>query len=396
MAKRRFWSLRPSTARGVADAIWANFLLHWFPARMRAASLAWLPTFWLGTASWVLFVILLLSGLPLMVFYVPSVEDAYRSVKDIEYVVSFGWWLRAVHRLGAHLMVITTTLHLVRVFLTGAYKNSVAGEQRREWNWVIGVAMLFATLLLSFTGYLLPWDQLAYWAVTVGTNIASSAPIAGAVLREVLIGGREIGEATLVRFYLLHVIALPVAMLVLFGYHMWRVRKDRGLAHADAAGENAPELLAIPAVVRRIAVVTLATLLAVTVLALFIPSPLLEPANPDVTPNPAKAPWYFLWLQEVVTDTTVRIGSVHVNGALLGGVVMPLVLAVVLTIWPWIDRSPAAAAGLVFPRERWVQNTVFLALALAITALTVVGLLRGPSWGLWWPWETWPAAPTRF
>jgi cytochrome b-561 len=396
MAKRRFWSLRPSTARGVADALWANFLLHWFPARMRAASLAWLPTFWLGTASWVLFVILLLSGLPLMVFYVPSVEDAYRSVKDIEYVVSFGWWLRAVHRLGAHLMVITTTLHLVRVFVTGAYKNAVAGKQRREWNWVIGVAMLFATLLLSFTGYLLPWDQLAYWAVTVGTNIASSAPIAGAVLREVLIGGREIGEATLVRFYLLHVIALPVAMLVLFAYHMWRVRKDRGLAHADAAGENAPELLAIPAVVRRIAVVTLATLLAVTVLALFIPSPLLEPANPDVTPNPAKAPWYFLWLQEVVTDTTVRIGPVHVNGALLGGVVMPLVLAVVLTIWPWIDRSPAAATGLVFPRERRVQNAVFLALALAITALTVVGLLRGPSWGLWWPWETWPAAPTRF
>jgi cytochrome b-561 len=142
--------------------------------------------------------------------------------------------------------------------------------------------------------------------------------------------------------------------------------------------------------------VTLATLLAVTVLALFIPSPLLEPANPDVTPNPAKAPWYFLWLQEVVTDTTVRVGPVHVNGALLGGVVMPLVLAVVLTIWPWIDRSPAAAAGLVFPRERRIQNAVFLTLALAITALTVVGLLRGPSWGLWWPWDTWPAAPTRF
>jgi quinol-cytochrome oxidoreductase complex cytochrome b subunit len=395
MAQRRFWSLRPSTAREVADAIFANFLLHWFPARMRTSSLAWLPTFWLGTVSWVLFVMLLLSGVPLMVFYIPSVEDAYRSVKDIEHVVSFGWWLRAVHRLGAHLMVITTTLHLVRVFVTGAYKNSTAGKQRREWNWVIGVAMLFCTLLLSFTGYLLPWDQLAFWAVTVGTNIVSSAPMAGTILRQTLIGGREIGEATLVRFYLLHIIALPLAVAILFGYHMWRVRKDGGLAHGDAQDERA-EIPAIPPVVRRIAVVTMATVLAVTVLAIFIPSPLLEPANPQVTPNPAKAPWYFLWLQEVVTDTTVRLGPVRVNGALLGGVVLPFVLAVVLTLWPWLDRSPRATAGVTFPRERRVQNAVFLAIALAITALTVVGLLRGPSWGLWWPWDSWPSMPARF
>jgi quinol-cytochrome oxidoreductase complex cytochrome b subunit len=395
MAQRRFWSLRPSTAREVADAIFANFLLHWFPARVRPSSLAWLPTFWLGTVSWVLFVVLLVSGLPLMVFYIPSVEDAYRSVKDIEHVVSFGWWLRAVHRLAAHLMVITTTLHLVRVFVTGAYKNSTEGKQRREWNWVIGVAMLFCTLLLSFTGYLLPWDQLAYWAVTVGTNIVSSAPVAGTILRKTLIGGREIGEATLVRFYLLHIIALPLAVAVLFGYHMWRVRKDGGLAHSDAGDERA-EIPAIPPVVRRIAVVTMATVLAVTVLAIFIPSPLLEPANPQVTPNPAKAPWYFLWLQEVVTDTTVRIGPLRVNGALVGGVVLPLVLAVVLTLWPWLDRSPAATAGVTFPRERRVQNAVFLFIALAITALTVVGMLRGPSWGLWWPWDSWPSMPTRF
>ena len=395
MAQRRFWSFRPSTAREVADAIFANFLLHWFPARMRASSLAWRPTFWLGTVSWVLFVVLLVSGLPLMVFYIPSVEDAYRSVKDIEHVVSFGWWLRAVHRLAAHLMVITTTLHLVRVFVTGAYKNSAGGSQRREWNWVIGVAMFFATLLLSFTGYLLPWDQLAFWAVTVGTSIVSSAPLAGTIMRQALIGGREIGEATLVRFYLLHIVALPIAMAVLFGYHMWRIRKDGGLARGDAADEGA-ELPTIPPVVRRIAIVTTATVLAVTLLATFIPSPLLEPANPGVTPNPAKAPWYFLWLQEVVSDTTVRLGPVHVNGALIGGVVLPLLLAVVLTLWPWLDRSPESATGAAFPRERRIQNEVFLAIALAITALTVVGLMRGPSWGLWWPWESWPPLPTRF
>jgi quinol-cytochrome oxidoreductase complex cytochrome b subunit len=292
-------------------------------------------------------------------------------------------------------MVITVTLHLVRVFVTGAYKNSTEGKQRREWNWAIGVAMLLCTLLLSFTGYLLPWDQLAFWAVTVGTNIVSSAPIAGAIIRETLIGGREIGEATLVRFYLLHIIALPIAVAVLFGYHMWRVRKDGGLAHGEAAAE-ATDLQTVPAIVRRIAVVTMATVLAVTVLAILIPSPLLEPANAQVTPNPAKAPWYFLWLQEIVADSTVRVGPVHVNGALVGGVVLPLALTVVLVLWPWLDKSPAAAAGVAFPRERRAQNAVFLAVALGITALTVVGLLRGPSWGLWWPWESWPAMPTRF
>jgi quinol-cytochrome oxidoreductase complex cytochrome b subunit len=176
---------------------------------------------------------------------------------------------------------------------------------------------------------------------------------------------------------------------------MWRVRKDGGLARGEAADES-PEALAIPAVVRRTAVVATATVLVVSVLAALIPSPLLEAANPELTPNPAKAPWYFLWLQEVVSDTTIRLGPVRVNGALVGGVILPLVLAVVLTVWPWLDRSPAQSTGVAFARARRVQNAVFLVVVLSITVLTVVGLLRGPSWGLWWPWESWPPAPTRF
>jgi quinol-cytochrome oxidoreductase complex cytochrome b subunit len=396
MAQRRFWSLRPASTREAVDAVWANLLLHWFPVRMRTSSLAWVPTFWLGTVTWVLFLLLLLSGLPLMVFYIPSVGDAYRSVKDIEHVVSFGWWLRAMHRLAAHMMVITTTLHLVRVFVTGAYKNTEGRDQHREWNWVLGVAMLFATLLLSFTGYLLPWDQLAFWAVTVGTHIVSSAPVAGTIVREVLIGGREIGQATLIRFYLLHIVVLPIAVAVLFGYHMWRIRKDGGLANGEAADDDAGVVHAIPPIVLRIGVVSMATLLAVTLLATFIPSPLLDPANPLATPNPAKAPWYFLWLQEIVADTTVRIGSFRVNGALIGGVLLPFALAVLLTVWPWVDRSPAGLAGAAFPRARRTQIAVFLLIAFAIAALTAIGLMRGPSWGLWWPWESWPAVPARF
>ena len=124
MSQRRFWSVFPASTREATDAIVANLLLHWFPARMRVTSLAWTPSLWLGTVSWVLFVSLLLTGLPLMVFYIPSTRDAYASMKDIEHAVSFGWWLRAAHRVGAHMMVIAVTLHMARVFLTGSYRNA--------------------------------------------------------------------------------------------------------------------------------------------------------------------------------------------------------------------------------------------------------------------------------
>ena len=174
-----FWSFKPRSDREAGDAIVANFALHWFPAKVFKPSLDWNYSFWLGTISAALLLLLVVSGLPLLFLYVPSVERAYGSVKDIEWVVTFGSWIRSVHRLSAHLMVAAVFLHLVRVFLTGAYKNGAGRGQRREWNWVNGVVMLVLTLFLSFTGYLLPWDQLAYWAVTVGTNIAASVPCVG-------------------------------------------------------------------------------------------------------------------------------------------------------------------------------------------------------------------------
>src|SRR5262245_25905839 len=232
---RPLWSLRPQTDRQAGDAVVSNFLLHWFPAKVAKASLDWNYSFWLGTISAALLLLLILSGGPLLFLYVPSVERAYASIKDIEFAITFGSWIRSVHRYAAHLMVAAVFLHMVRVYLTGAYKNGIGQNQQREWNWVIGVAMLLLTLLLSFTGYLLPWDQLAYWAVTVGTNIAASIPWLGPQIRELLIGGRSIDQPTLIRFYVLHILVLPGALGVLFGYHMWRVRKDGGLARADRA-----------------------------------------------------------------------------------------------------------------------------------------------------------------
>jgi quinol-cytochrome oxidoreductase complex cytochrome b subunit len=212
---------------------------------------------------------------------------------------------------------------------------------------------------------------------------------------------------------------------------MWRVRKDGGLARADreqlaataqrttpsptktytllgiargtaptvtARTLEAPETTvnAVPDLVRRSMIVTLGTIAIVSLLAVFIASPLEEPANPLVTPNPAKAPWYFLWLQEIVTDTTIHLGPVTINGAFFGGVILPGVLLAVLTLWPWLDRSPAATAGLWFPRARRTQNLVFTLVLALIVLLTYIGMeLRGPYWELYWPWQTWPAVPGR-
>jgi len=428
------WSVTPASDREAGDAVVSNFLFHWFPARALKDSLTWRYSLWLGTITTALLALLVASGMPLLFLHVPSVERAYGSVKDIENVVTFGAWIRSIHRLSAHLMVAMVFLHLARVFLTGAYKNGVGRGQHREWNWVIGVVMFLLTLFLSFTGYLLPWDQLAYWAVTVGTNIASAVPLVGAQVRELMLGGRAIDQPTLTRFETLHVIVLPAVLGVLFAYHMWRIRKDGGLASADRAAllpakaSVPPEagrtktytllglargqgplirstslerpdttVNAVPDLTRRISIVMLGTVAVLSILAVFVRSPLEEPANALVTPNPAKAPWYFLWLQEIVTDTTIRIGSFTVNGAFVGGVLLPGLLVALMVAWPWLDRSPAAAAGRWFPRSRRTQNIVFLVLVAVVVLLTLIGtFVRGPYWRMYWPWQGWPEMPTRF
>jgi quinol-cytochrome oxidoreductase complex cytochrome b subunit len=318
---------------------------------------------------------------------------------------------------------------MVRVFLAGAYKNGTAANQNRPLNWIIGVVLLLMTLLLSFTGYLLPWDQLAYWAITVGTNIASSAPFVGEPMRFFLLGGRTIDQNTLIRFYVLHCFFLPMGVLLLFSYHMWRVRKDGGLACVDQLSleqkkENVPpiksktySLLGItsgrtvhvetsivdedkhtvassPNLTRRLLLVTLGTLAAA---ALLFHAPLEEAANPNITPNPAKAPWYFLWLQELVTDTTFTIGGITINGALIGGIIVPGILVIAAIAWPYLDKSPVWAVGVLLAKERRKQNLVFLIVVAAILILTIIGTyLRGPYWNFYWPWESWPTMPRKF
>jgi quinol-cytochrome oxidoreductase complex cytochrome b subunit len=210
----------PTTSRTRALAVMNNVFLHLHPVRVKRHAVRYTYTFCLGGMSFFLFLVLTITGLYLMFFYVPSVSRAYQDIQAISSSVAFGDLVRNMHRWGAHLMVLTVFLHMVRVFYHGAYKPP------REFNWVVGVVLLLLTLLLSFTGYLLPWDQIAFWAITVGTQMAQYAPLLGSESSFFLLGGIEVGQNTLLRFYVLHVIALPLVAAIFMIVHFWRIRKD--------------------------------------------------------------------------------------------------------------------------------------------------------------------------
>jgi len=209
----------------------SNVFFHLHPVKVNRKSLRWSYSFGLGIISTILFGVLVWTGVLLMFYYIPSVERAYPTMKEIQLSVPLGQFTRNMHRWAAHGMVLMVVLHMARVFYTGAYKPP------REFNWILGVIMLVFTLGASFTGYLLPWDQLSFWAITVGTNIAGYAPVVGPLTRTILLGGVDVGQNTLIRFYTLHIALLPLVLTGLISVHIWRVRKDGGLAASDPVGE---------------------------------------------------------------------------------------------------------------------------------------------------------------
>lgn len=212
------------TTQNRSQRVFNNFLLHIHPVKVKKHGLKMSYTFCLGGISAALFIILSITGILLMLYYHPSIPQAYNDMKDLEFVVSSGVFLRNLHRIAAHLMVVSVFLHMLRVFYTGSYKPP------REFNWVVGVLLFVLTLFLSFTGYLLPWDQLSYWAITVGTTIASYFPFIGKAIRFLLLGGNIVGENALLRFYVLHCVILPVFIMALMAIHFWRIRKDGGIS----------------------------------------------------------------------------------------------------------------------------------------------------------------------
>lgn len=341
-----------------------NFFLHIHAPRVYLRSLKLTTTFGLGVALAFLFLILILTGVLLMLYYTPSVGQAYTSVKDIVYVVKGGRYIRNLHRWAAHGMVILAFLHLIRTFFTGAYLKG------RRLNWIIGVAMLLVTLFLSFSGYLLPWDQLAYWAVTIGSNIAASARELtdalgmtnvfdpGGFVKKILIGDEVVGQEALTRFYMLHIIFLPLTLLVLMGVHFWRIRKDGGLVRPES--DDTGVIPAWPtALWAELAVLAVACAVLMAV-AFFFDAPLKELANPLLPENPAKSPWYFLGIQELVSFS-----------AFTGGIIIPLLFIVFLVSVPFRDRDDMHA-GVWFAGSS-VKRTVLE--SLVFSAAATIGTL---------------------
>ncbi len=226
------------TPKDRMQATHGNVFYHIHPVNIRRGALKLGFTWGMGGITFLLFLILTISGVLLMFYYHPNTRDAYVDIKDLEFTVPFGLFLRNIHRWAAHLMVITAMVHMFRVFMTGSYKHP------RQFNWVIGVILLTLTLLLSFTGYLLPWDQLGYWAITVGTNMARASPFVGHEgpfglqfgmtayndLRFAMLGGSTVGSNALLRAYIWHCIALPIVVCVLLIVHFWRIRRDGGIS----------------------------------------------------------------------------------------------------------------------------------------------------------------------
>jgi quinol-cytochrome oxidoreductase complex cytochrome b subunit len=306
-------------------------------------------------------------------------------------------------------MVAVVFLHLCRVFLTGSYKKP------REFNWVVGVILFLLTLFMSFTGYLLPWDQLAFWAITVGTAIAGYAPVVGKDIQFLLMGGTSVGQEALLRFYVLHVAVLPAVLTLMIAIHFWRIRKDGGLSRpADAdpkpsleAMENAvtpkasvlepKKLYGLQGLVRGPITkvgqvpdntvfswpnlflaelfVFVVTLSAILVVSLLFNAPLEEPVNALHPPNPAKAPWYFLGLQEMVSYS-----------AFWGGIGVPTIFVLLLLGTPYLDRGPKGV-GKWFSKDRLLANTIFITFVVANVIFVIIGtFFRGANWAFVTPW----------
>lgn len=390
------------TPRNRALMILSNVFLHLHPVKVRPASLRFRYTWGLGGLSFYLFLLLTLTGVLLMFYYRPTVEHAYWDMKDLAFVVPFGRILRNMHRWSAHVMVLFVMLHMASVFYRSAYKPP------REYNWVVGVILLLITFLLSFTGYLLPWDQLAIWAVTVGTNMAANTPLLGAEgpfaivtpendARFLLLGSKLVGQAGLLRFYVMHCVLLPIAFILFVSVHLWRVRKDefsaiplppkeeraKGVRPEEWVKRNPRALqekvFSWPHLVSREFVAALAITFVLLVWSLLANAPLETLADPNLTPNPSKAPWYFVGLQELLVYFDPWIA----------GVALPTLILVGLAAIPYIDPNPVGVGYYNFRDRKFAVGMFTFGLTMWFVLIFIGYYMRGPGWELYMPWEPW-------
>jgi len=354
-------------------SFWHTLILLIHPEKVRASSVVFHRTFGLGGMALLLLIIQAVTGILLRFVYEPTPVGAYDSILFIRDEVVFGRLVRNLHHWSGMLIVVVVFLHLLRVFFTQAYYPP------RRFNWIIGIILLLITVLLNFTGYLLPWDQLSYWAVTVSTNMLEYVPIAGEWLKMAVRGGEEVSAPTLLIFYNLHTGLLPILLAGLLVYHFWKVRKAGGvIVPLEKEGHGNKMIPAIPHLLRRETAVGLALLAFVLLLSVFVQAPLMERADPSFSPNPVKAPWYFAGIQELLLHF-------HPTMAVF---VIPLLTGAWLFSFPYMkpgNRNP----GIWFYSSKGLKITYQAALLSFI--LTVVGILAGEylidfqAWLPGWP-----------
>ncbi|MGB3924125.1 MAG: cytochrome b N-terminal domain-containing protein [Bacteroidales bacterium] len=270
-----------------------GLILHLHPRKVRESTLRFTLTFGLGGMAAMLMVIQVITGLLLKFHYEPSPENAYNSILNLQESLLFGKMLRNIHHWSAIAFVWIAFLHMLRVAFTGACRPP------RDVTWITGAALLLLVVLSNFTGYLLPWDQLSYWAVTVATSLLSYIPLAGEAIRKLFLGGADVGQATLTNFFNLHTGVIPLLIISLMLWHFWRIRRAGGIIVAEKDKES-PMVDTRPHLINREFVVAVTLLAVIFIISSLFDAPLRGRANPAFSPNPAKAPWYFMGLQELL------------------------------------------------------------------------------------------------
>ncbi len=364
--------IMPRTEREQRKTILDFFVLHARPVRVRQSTLKYTHTFGLGGSSLVLLGLMAATGVLLMLAYEPSPERAYQSVAGIQDQFLFGGFVRNIHHWSANLLVAVVVLHLLRALFTGGFHGP------RQFNWVLGVGLLGLVLAANFTGYLLPWDQLAYWAVTICTGMLGYVPLIGNWLQGVARGGAEIGPATLVIFYAFHTTLIPVATVLLLGFHFWRVRKAGGVVDPRPTEEITEEkpfyVSTLPELLMRELAAALVLIALVFAVSVFFDAPLAAAANPGMSTNPAKAPWYFMGFQEL---------QLHFH-PLVAAVIIPLLAAFALVSIPYL-RFQEEVSGPWFLSEvgrRTGKVAALVALGITPVLLLVDELMLQPGAGL--------------
>ncbi len=352
--------LRPRDDTDRKKIVFNHLVLHFRPIRVPEKTIRYTHTFGLGGMSAVLFVLLAATGILLMFVYEPSPERAYGSIVSLQNQVFFGKLVRNIHHWSANFLIIIVVLHLLRAYFSGGYHGP------RQFNWVIGLVLLFCVIASNFTGYLLPWDQLSYWAITISTSMLAYVPFIGEWLQSVIRGGTEIGSATLINFYTFHTTVIPVALVLFMGWHFWRVRKAKGVVIPRAPGaqpEEQPEtVLYVPHLLLREFVVALVLVASVLAVSIFVNAPLGEAANPGMSPNPSKAPWYFMGIQELL---------LHFH-PLFAVVIIPTVAALALLSIPYLNYADDTAGVWFMSRRGRRLAAVAAGAALLLTPLWIV------------------------